>query len=88
MLGSLLFYKVAGLRFQNSCFPVNFAKSLRTRFFTEHLRTSASVARAWFEESEKKCLEHFCKIGVLNMVEIPTFKERASKGEKGGNNIY
>ena len=85
---SLFFYKVAGLRFQHSCFPVNFAKSLRTRFFTKHLRTSASVAHAWFEESEKKCLEHFCKKGVLNMVEIPTFKERASKGEKGGNNIY
>ena len=45
--------KVAGLRFQHSCFPVNFAKSLRTRFFTKHLRTSASVAHAWFEESEK-----------------------------------
>ena len=50
---SLFFYKVAGLRFQHSCFPVNFTKSLRTRFFTKHLRTSASVAHAWFEESEK-----------------------------------
>ena len=32
----LIFNKVADLR--HRCFPVNFAKSLRTPFFTEHLR--------------------------------------------------
>ena len=36
---SFFFNKVAGL----SCFPVNFAKFLRTTFVTEHLRTTASV---------------------------------------------
>ena len=34
---SLFFNKVAGLRFQHRCFPVSFAKFLRTTFFTEHL---------------------------------------------------
>ena len=41
-----LFFKVAGLRpatllkksLRHRCFPVNFAKFLRTPFFTEHLR--------------------------------------------------
>ena len=37
---SLFFNKVAGLR--HRCFPVNFAKFLRTSFLTEHLRTTAS----------------------------------------------
>ena len=32
---SLFFNKVAGLR--HRCFPVNFAKFLRTSFLTEHL---------------------------------------------------
>ena len=44
-----LFYKVADLREkrdllkkrpQHRCFPVNFAKFLRTPFFTEHLRAT------------------------------------------------
>ena len=42
---SLFFNKVAGLgpvtllkkRLEHKCFPVNFAKFLRTPFFTEHL---------------------------------------------------
>ena len=46
-----LFYKVAGLRpatllkkrLWHRCFPVNFAKFLRTPFFKEHLRATASV---------------------------------------------
>ena len=48
---SLFLNKVAGLRpatllkkrFWHWCFPVNFAKFLRTPFFTEHLRKTASV---------------------------------------------
>ena len=28
---------------KHSCFPVNFAKFLRTTVFTEHLRTTASI---------------------------------------------
>ena len=32
------FNKVAGLRLWHRCFPVNFAKFLRTSFLTEHLR--------------------------------------------------
>ena len=47
---SLFFNKVAGFRpatllkkrLWHRCFPVNFAKFLRTPFFTEHLRTTAS----------------------------------------------
>ena len=47
---SLLFNKVADLRpatllkkrLYHRCFPVNFAKFLRTLFFAEHLQTSAS----------------------------------------------
>ena len=35
---SLFFNKVAGLRLWYRCFPVNFAKFLRTPFLTEHLR--------------------------------------------------
>ena len=35
---SPFFSKVAGLRFWHRCFPVNFAKFLRTPFSTEHLR--------------------------------------------------
>ena len=34
---SLLFNKVAGLRLWHRCFPVNFAKFLRTLFSIEHL---------------------------------------------------
>ena len=45
-----VFNKVEGLktcdfikmRLQRTCFPVNTAKFLRTTFFTEHLRTTAS----------------------------------------------
>ena len=45
-----VFNKVEGLktcdfikmRLQHTCFPVNTAKFLRTTFFTEHLRTTAS----------------------------------------------
>ena len=33
-------------RLCHSCFPANFAKFLRTRFFKEHLWTTASVCRA------------------------------------------
>ena len=48
---SLFFNNVAGLRPATllkirlcpSCFPVNFVKFLRKPFFTEHLRTTASV---------------------------------------------
>ena len=48
---NLFFNKVAGLRpatllkkrLWHRCFPVNFAKFLRTPFFTEHLRTTASI---------------------------------------------
>ena len=47
---SLFFNKVAGLgpanllkKDSNRCFPVNFAKFLRTPFFTEHLWTAAST---------------------------------------------
>ena len=39
-LGLQLYYKK---RLWHSCFPVNFAKFLRTPFFTEHLRTTASI---------------------------------------------
>ena len=47
----IFFNKVAGLRpanslkkrLRHSCFPVKFAKLLRTHFFTEHLRAMASV---------------------------------------------
>ena len=39
-----LFNKVAGLRYR--CFPVNFAKILRTTFFTEHLLVAASEPHA------------------------------------------
>ena len=35
---SLFFNKVAGLRLWYRCFPVNFAKFLRTLFLIEHLR--------------------------------------------------
>ena len=35
---SLFFNKVAGLRLSFIYFPMNFAKILRTPFFTEHLR--------------------------------------------------
>ena len=34
---NLFFNKVAGLRLWHRCFPVNFAKFLRTPFFIEHL---------------------------------------------------
>ena len=34
---SLFFNKVAGLRLWHRCFPVNFAKFLRTYFFIEHI---------------------------------------------------
>ena len=48
---SLFFNEVAGLRpatllkmrLWHRCFSVNFAKFLRTNFFTEHLQTTASV---------------------------------------------
>ena len=51
MCQSLFFNNVAGLRPATllkirlcpSCFPVNFVKFLRKPFFTEHLRTTASV---------------------------------------------
>ena len=41
-----LFNKVAGLlkrRIEHRCFPVNFAKFLRTPFFIEHLWTASSA---------------------------------------------
>ena len=48
---SLFFNKIAGLRpatlskkkLWHRCFPVNFVEFLRTPFFTEHLRMTASV---------------------------------------------
>ena len=48
---SLFFYKVAGLRpltslkkrLWHSCFPVNFAKLLRTSFFYRTLPVAASI---------------------------------------------
>ena len=54
---SLFFTKVAGLRpatlFKKSLwhkgFPVNFAKFLRTFFFTEHLWATASVQRLFLD---------------------------------------
>ena len=47
----LFFNEIAGLRHAtllkmrlwHRCFPVNFVKFLRTTFFTEHLRATASV---------------------------------------------
>ena len=52
---SLFFNEVPGLgpeketllkkRLSRRCFPVNFAKFLRTPFFTDHLRTTASVVQ-------------------------------------------
>ena len=56
---SLFFSKVAGLRPAtllkkrpwHRCFPVNFAKSLRTPFFTEHLRRTASIKKTFISES-------------------------------------
>ena len=53
---SLIFDKVAGLRSAtllkkrpwHRCFPVNFAKFLRTPFLTEHLRWLLLKERGWF----------------------------------------
>ena len=39
------FNKVVGLRLKKRCFPVNFAKFLRTHFLIEHLWTTASLSR-------------------------------------------
>ena len=37
-VSNLFFKKVTGLRLRHKCFPVNFAKFLRTPFSTGHLR--------------------------------------------------
>ena len=50
---SLFFNKIAGLRpatlfkkrLWHKCFPVNFARFLRSTFFTEHLQTTAFIIR-------------------------------------------
>ena len=56
---SPFFNKVAGLRpvtllekrFWHKCFPVNFAKFLRTPFLTEHLWTTASACSFFIQET-------------------------------------
>ena len=48
---SLFFNKVAGLlkkRLSHRCFPVNFAKFLRTPFFTEHHRCLCLQIKRFF----------------------------------------
>ena len=51
---SLCFNKVAGLR--HRCFPVNFAKFLRTPFFTVHL---------WLTHSESSVIFHVFLLCLL-----------------------
>ena len=46
---SLVFNK---MRLRHRCFPVNFAKFLRTPFFTEHLRAIASVSSWVFFQNQ------------------------------------
>ena len=43
-------------RLQQMRSPVNFAKFLRTPFFTEHLRTTASII------SHDRCLAQSCEL--------------------------
>ena len=50
-------------RLWHRCFPVNFAKFLRTFFFTEHLRTTASVVNKY--SINGACRENSLRLSVL-----------------------
>ena len=60
-----LFNKVAGLlkrRIEHRCFPVNFAKFLRTPFFIEHLWWLLLLLLYFEKVSAKNYPIHLCKI--------------------------
>ena len=83
---SLFFNKVAGLRpaallkkrLWHRCFPVNFAKFLRTPFFTEHLHATASQNnKLTLEPSKATCNKSlalciFLLTPVSNFLRIPS----------------
>ena len=93
---SLFFIKVDGLRpgallrkrLWHRCFPVNFAKFVRTAFLIEHVRWLLLVACILLKNEKASFLSslHFC--GIIGVSKVQFFNVSATERVKNKTNIF